>query len=757
MAVTGLSLVCWTKRGEDLTVLTTCLNGTWRATDQVGLAARAGRADYDDSSWLAVTVPGHWQDTPGLAPDCPRLLYRRTFRVDQPPVPGEVWRLRFDGVFRSALVWLNGKLAGEQRGYFLPGHHEVTKLVQPGENVLVVEVACPPEARPDARTDVLGIFGPWPDRDPRFQPGGIWRDVWLDVFPAGLVPEQLLVRATPRVLPLPPEQPPHTGYVPEGEAIPAEVWGRLEYWSRREYPALPWTAGVEPVTFAGAAHTTTGEVAVRRGQGRLEFRLHLPDARLWWTWDHGRPDLYRLTLTLHPPGAAPEVLTRTFGIRTVSLENWIFRLNGRRVFLRGANYAPPEIRLAACTRDDYRRDLELARQANMNILRAVAHVDRPELYEEADRLGLLIWQDFPLYGLHAKSVLPEARRQMAGMVAALGHHPSIGLWCAHSHPANPPDPEPRSFLAAQAEALATAAVPNWNRDGLAPELAALARRLDPTRPAVAASGEWGFLYGGSDTRHWWGWYHGEIGDLDTLLRLRPALARLVSGYGAQAFPDLAGTRRLTGGQAWPDLDWDGLAARHLLQPRVLLKRVPRSAVPDLQGYIAATQEYQRLLLKRCTEALRMRRYVPCGGALLYLLAECSPGIGFGILDFWRTPRAAYAEIQRAFSPAYVLCPWPEPAYRAGRDLVLPVFLVNDWHRRLSAAWSWRVEREGQELGAGPAAAVELAPDSLQAASLRWPVPATAAPGRAELVLRLAVGGQAPLENRYPITLVAPGD
>lgn len=730
----------------------TCLSGTWRATDQIGLAARAGRPEFDASAWAEIPVPGHWQDTPAFAAGHTRLLYRHTFRVEAPPQPDEVWRLRFDGVFYRALVWLNGKFAGEQEGYFLPAAHEVTRLIQPGENVLVVEVDCPPEKDPDARRLVLGCFGPWEGRDPLFHPGGIWRDVWLEVFPSGLVPGHLEVRAVPQVLPLAPEQPAQTGYVPEGEPIPATVAARLEFWSTREFPSVPWEVRVEPVTFAGPAAVQAGELAVRRGQGRLAVELSIPDARLWWTWDHGRPDLYRLTLTLRPPGGEPEVLERTFGIRTVEMQNWTFRLNGRPIFLRGAGYAPPEIRIARCSRADYRRDLERMIQANMNTVRAFAHVDRPEFYEEADRLGLLVWQDFPLYRQHARSVLPAARRQIEGMVRLLGHHPCIGLWCCHNEPFAGRDPQPEGFLAGQLDVLA-AAMPSWNRSILDPELAAVVRRADPGRPVVASSGEWGFLFGGSDTHHYWGWYTGEMKDLDLVLRLRPGVARMVTEYGAQAFPNLENSLRLVTGE-WPNLNWDELAGRCLLQPAIMDNRVPRAASRTLAAYVEATQEYQRVLHKRFTEAFRMRKYTPCGGALHTLFAECTPGIGFGIVDYWRAPKAAYHEMQRAFNPVYLMCPWPEPAYKAGEDLVLPLFLVNDLHRRFKAAWSWRVERAGAVLARGPETRVELPPDSAQSGTgVRWRIPADLPPGPADLVLRLAAEGREPVENRYAVHVV----
>src|SRR5213592_4334149 len=92
------------------------------------------------------------------------------------------------------------------------------------------------------------------------------------------------------------------------------------------------------------------------------------------------------------------------------------------------------MQLGEATPAELARDVQLALDANLDLLRVHAHVSRPELYAAADHAGLLLWQDFPLQWGYARGVRRQAVRQARAMVDMLGHHPSIANWCAHNEP-----------------------------------------------------------------------------------------------------------------------------------------------------------------------------------------------------------------------------------------------------------------------------------------------------------------------------------
>src|SRR5205823_13914562 len=104
------------------------------------------------------------------------------------------------------------------------------------------------------------------------------------------------------------------------------------------------------------------------------------------------------------------------------------------LFLKGSNQGPARMALAEATAEELERDVVLAKEAGLDLLRVHGHISRPELYDAADRHGLLLWQDFPLQWGYARGIRKQAARQAREMVELLGHHPSIALWCGHNEP-----------------------------------------------------------------------------------------------------------------------------------------------------------------------------------------------------------------------------------------------------------------------------------------------------------------------------------
>ena len=116
------------------------------------------------------------------------------------------------------------------------------------------------------------------------------------------------------------------------------------------------------------------------------------------------------------------------------MRSWIASVNGERLFLKGSNHGPTRMALAEATPAELARDVELAGDAGLDLLRIHAHITRPELYDAADRAGLLLWQDFPLQWGYARGIRKQAVRQAEAAVDLLGHHPSIAVWCGHNEP-----------------------------------------------------------------------------------------------------------------------------------------------------------------------------------------------------------------------------------------------------------------------------------------------------------------------------------
>jgi hypothetical protein len=333
----------------------------------------------------------------------------------------------------------------------------------------------------------------------------------------------------------------------------------------------------------------------------------------------------------------------------IGSRRWALSVNGRPIFLRGACYAPG-YRLDELTSDRFDADLATAKEANLDALRVVSNVLPDEFYRRADATGMLVLQDMPLtgtYAYHATGVDARffeqaAREQQAEMVEMLHNRPSIAVWIAHDDP---------PWLAANSDLGEVHAV--RQNHSIDQDLKASFERLDPSRPALAASGE-------VDVHVMLGWSAGSWSDLAHLEPL------MVTEFGAQSLP-VAGSPVWEHIQTrWPAAD-DEPSWRHAgFQPVNWAERgcgLP-SAHESLESYVEASQEYQADVVRFAAEHMRTRKFESCWGAFAYHLVDPFPGIGFGLLDSSRRAKRALEALARAFAPTRVII---EPlAFEPGR-------------------------------------------------------------------------------------------
>jgi beta-mannosidase len=524
-------------------------------------------------------------------------VYRKAFIA--PDVPFQQARLRFDGVDYFASVWLNGHFVGRHEGNFAPFTFDVTDALFPGaENHLVVQVSAPWD-RPNQRGAypldhvirglVKGLYehgeGVIP---PDVNPLGIWRPVWL-LLDEGLSLEHARIRAG------------------------ADGWVDLRIMmtnSTRDYQRATIQIDIAADNHDGPGASESVEIELPPGSHHVNQRLLIDDARLWWPWDHGRPDLYRLTLALRDrKGHTYSTLTETFGLRTVQLDRtpdrFTYSINGRAVFIRGSAYIP-DLYLSRCSRESLARDLDLARNANLNLLRVHTHVSPPELYDLCDRMGMLVWQDFELNWVHDPSPEFEARARtlQRDMIAMLGNHPSIITWACHNEP---------TMVLGRRQNL------EQHPD---PALYADAIEEDPTRPVFICSGhadeDWQragdahTYYGALWTKHYTDVYRHRF--------------RLNTEFGFEAPADRSTL------QAYP-LVWERLG--------------------HLDGQIEELWNYQAELTRFHVEHLRRLRVETCAGYIHFWLADLVPQVGCGALDSSRRPKGGYEALRNSSQPLHV--------------------------------------------------------------------------------------------------------
>ncbi len=622
--------------------------------------------DFDDSGWPEVPVPGHWRHTEHLADSDGPVLYRHRFRAD-PPQAGRRQFVTLEGVFYQADVWLDGAYLGDPEGYFFPHTFEITDLARLGDDhVLAVEVSCAPQTNRTAKRNITGVFQHWDCADPAWNPGGLWRPVTLSS--TGVVRLDRL-----RVL---------CRDVDETRAH-VRVHARLDCDEPRTATLRTLVDGVE--------HTVNVQ-PLARGLNEVDWNFDIDEPTLWWPWSLGDQHLTDVEVIVEVDGVASDRRAVRTGLREVALQNWVFSVNGERLFVKGANVAPTRIALGDATPAELRRDVELARETGLDLIRLAGHISRPELYDAADELGVLVWQDFPLQWDYARAVRKQAASQARDAVDLLGHHPSIVAWCAHNEPL-PVDGDRAAVLGTSpADHVLRQQLPSWNRSVLDRWVKRAFESADETRPVIPHSGVAPHLpqLDGTDSHLHFGWYYGTDAGLDGFAAKLPRMVRFVSDFGARSIPADASFMEP---QRWPQLDWAGLAERFGFETAQFETHVPPTPYATFDEWRQATQRYQAHLLRLQIETLRRLKYSPTGGFALTMLNDSAPSVSWSLLDHNREPKLAHQAVVDACRPLIVIAERMPQVVHPGASYGLDVHVVSDLREPLldavcSAALRW---------------------------------------------------------------------
>ena len=303
------------------------------------------------------------------------------------------------------------------------------------------------------------------------------------------------------------------------------------------------------------------------GDNHVTWDVTVPAPALWWPHALGDQPLVRRRPSRSPPtdGSGSDRRTVRTGLRQVSMRNWIMSVNGERLFLKGSNQGPTRMDLADATADELAADVAAARDAGLDLLRLHAHVTRPELYEAADRAGLLLWQDLPLQWGYARGIRsrPSARPARPSTCSATTRRSPCGaVTTSRSRSTSSRAPQIDAGRVAARFAVAQQ-LPSWNKTVLDRSVRRALDKADGSRPVVAHSGVLPHLpkLDGTDSHLYFGWYHGDERDLAGFAQAVPRMVRFVSEFGAQAVPE---TAEFMEPERWPDLDWDRLGRTHAL-------------------------------------------------------------------------------------------------------------------------------------------------------------------------------------------------
>lgn len=414
-------------------------------------------------------------------------------------------------------------------------------------------------------------------------------------------------------------------------------------------------------------------------RGAHTFALQLDKPRAWNPWDRGEPNLYTLTARIIDSAGEMDARETAFGLRTITLAPnpgaprnaapWTFVVNGQPEFIRGANWVPADAIPARVTRDDYAALLQLARDANINLLRVWGGglKEKRAFYDLCDALGILVWQEFPLAGAgidyfpRDKNYRALLRQEASAIVCALRNHPSVVLWCGGN------EFIPR--LNRHVTQILREAV--TERDG--------ARPFKLSSPSQNESHNWRVWHGYANTRDYEkddALFFGEFG-----LQAAPNAETL-----ARFLPDASLTA--------PDAEWTYHNAEiEKLRRYALPHAAPSEREIPLPEFIAASQNAQLRGLQCAIEAAR-RNKPRVAGCAFWQFNEPWYSICWSVLDYARAPKRAYYKIQELYNPVLVSFHYPPRPYRPGENVRGTIWLVNDTLRDVAATLTvWHNETQ----------------------------------------------------------------
>lgn len=370
--------------------------------------------------------------------------------------------LAFDGLDTVATVTLNGTEVGRTANQHRSYRFDVTRVLRPGDNELAVRFASPVRYA-DAQSLELGqrpqvnhhpfnamrkaacSFG-W-DWGIDTATSGIWRPVRLESWStARLAAVRPLASAD------------LSGPTPVGVL---DVHIEIERSDDGAGPVVLEAAVAVRGLSGGSPAGATVTIAPGDTSAVVHLRLH--DAELWWPRGYGEQPLYDVEVTLAPavsggatssdtassdnltagerPQAALDGWTGRTGFRSVALDmspdddgtSFTIVVNGRPVWVKGANWIPDDAFFHRVDRARYARRLDQAEIANLNLLRVWGGgiYESGDFYAECDERGLLVWQDFAFacaaYS-EGEPLRSEVEAEARDAVTRLAPHPSLVLW-----------------------------------------------------------------------------------------------------------------------------------------------------------------------------------------------------------------------------------------------------------------------------------------------------------------------------------------
>ncbi|MFN3969107.1 beta-mannosidase [Flavobacterium sp.] len=424
-------------------------------------------------------------------------------------------------------------------------------------------------------------------------------------------------------------------------------------------------------------------IQLQEGKNNLSFTYEIANPKLWWPNGLGEPHLYPFEISLTKGNQTIDSKKLNIGLRTIELvqendtigKSFYFKVNGFPVFMKGANVIPPDSFLPRATDSVYKSIVKNAVDANMNMLRVWGggvYVD-DAFYEECDKNGILVWQDFmfacAMYP-GDEAFLENVKQEVIDNVTRLQNHPSLGLWCGN----NENDEGwhnwgwQKQYNYSEADSTKI-----WNDyqklfhelipqtlDSLLPKNE---NRYWPSSPSIGWGRKESLLSG--DAHYWGVWWGNEPFEM-----YQKKVGRFMSEYGFQSMPDIKTFQAFAKSD---ELNFDSETVKNHQKHPTGYKTINDYMARDYQvptnfeDYIYVSQLLQAEGMKMAIEAHRTDR--KCMGTLFWQANDCWPVTSWSSVDYYGRWKAFQYQAKRSFEDVMISIKEEENSYKA--------YIVND--------------------------------------------------------------------------------
>jgi len=460
------------------------------------------------------------------------------------------------------------------------------------------------------------------------------------------------------------------------------------------------TAATVKLTYLheGKRIETTVPVSLHLGSNTINLPIEIKNPALWYPTGYGAQSMYQFTAEVSIAQHLQDKRTVNTGLRSIILQrnqdkwgrNFALIVNGIPIFAKGADVIPFDSFPSRVTTADYKRILQSAVDANMNMVRnwGGGYYESDEFYELCDQLGLMIWQDF-MFGNEwqpgtyqfKQNVEKEAEYQ----VTRLRNHPSLVLWCGNNE-------TEASWGWGRVSAIANSIKPEERKrmwedyltvfSGILPRTVA---RLAPETPYWPSSPSADYedvsdAYASGDTHDWTVW-HGRV----PFSEYEKHHARFMTEYGFQSFPQQSTVEAFTLPEDRTSIFTPVMLAHqknnegNSIIHDYMLKDYAEPK--DFPSFLYASQVLQAEGIKIGAEHMRRERPRTMG-TIYWQLNDCWPVASWSSIDYYGNWKALQYYARRFYSPLLV-SPHIEDDY-------FTVYIVSDKTTPVSADLNIRV-------------------------------------------------------------------